>query len=44
MHKQSRHRCGLVGVMTGGAGNLGEAGGLVQFWKLSPRGRDLVPA
>jgi hypothetical protein len=36
MHKQSSDRCGLVGLMTGGAS-------MVQLWKLSPGGRNLVP-
>jgi hypothetical protein len=44
--KQFSHRCGLVGFMTGGAGNLGQAGGLV-VWsssgKLSPGGSNLIP-
>jgi hypothetical protein len=32
------HSCGLLGFMTGGAGNLGQAGGLVhlvQFWEVN---------
>jgi hypothetical protein len=40
--KQSSHRCGLVGLMTDRAGNLGQAGGFVQFWELSPGGSNLV--
>jgi hypothetical protein len=46
MNKQFSHRCGLVGLMTGGAGILGRAGDLV-VWsssgKLSPGGNNLVP-
>jgi hypothetical protein len=32
------------GFLTARAHNLGQAGGLVQFWKLSPGGSNLVPA
>jgi hypothetical protein len=45
MHKQFSHRCGLAGLMTGGASDLGQASGLV-VWsssgKLSPGGSNLV--
>jgi hypothetical protein len=43
MRKQPSHRCGLVGLMTDRACNLGQADGLVQFWKLLPGGSHLVP-
>jgi hypothetical protein len=41
--KQSSHRCGLAGLLTDGARNLGHTGGLVQFWKLSPVRNNRVP-
>jgi hypothetical protein len=42
-HKQSQSQVWSVGLVTGGASSLSQVGGLVQFWKLSPGGKNLVP-